>query len=101
MLLKINGSKFYGATESECLNSFLKQPFTSSEDDKVIEEVYRRASEYIINNCATDEEVENIDPGYDLFGKYCTDEILLHSFEDLINNNPVIYRGVRFEEDDE
>ena len=62
------------------------------------EEVYRRASEYIIENCATDEEIEDLDPSYDLFGKYCTDEILLHSFEELINNNPVIYRGVRFEE---
>lgn len=79
----------------------MNQQFTSSDDDKVIEEVYRRASEYIIENCATDEEIEDLDPCHDLFGKYCTDEILLHSFEELINNNPVIYRGVRFEEDDE
>lgn len=101
MLLKINGSKFYGESKEECLNGFLKQQFTNSDDDKVIEEVYRCASEYIIENCATDEEIEDLDPSYDLFGKYCTDEILLHSFEELINNNPVIYRGIRFEEDDE
>lgn len=101
MFLKINGHKFYEETKNECLNAFLNQQFTSSEDDEVIEEVYRRASEYIIENCATDEEIENESWEDDIFGKYCTDEILFQCFEEMIKDNPVRYRSIRFEEDDE
>ena len=102
MFLKINGSKFYGNTKSECLADFMKQQFPDSKDLQIIEKVYMLADAYIQEHCATEDEIENAGWNDDIFGKYCTNEILLNAFEELIKGEPVRYRGVRFgEEEDE
>lgn len=36
MFLYINGEKFHGENKKECIMEFLKQLYTSSEDDKII-----------------------------------------------------------------
>lgn len=69
MFLYINGEKFHGENKKDCIIVFLKQPYTSGDDDKIIEEVYRRASEFIIN-----------------------------CFLDLIESNPIKYRDIKFGE---
>lgn len=101
MFLKINGHKFYGETKNECFEAFIHQPFVDNKDMQVIEELYNRADSYINEFCATEEELENESWEDDIFGKYCTDEILFQCFEEMIKDNPVRYRSIRFEEDDE
>lgn len=94
MFLYINGEKFHGENKKECIMEFLKQPYTSGDDDRIIEEVYRRASEFIINNY---ELKDNID-FCEFYEAHITDDIITNCFLDLIENNPIKYRDIKFGE---
>ncbi len=86
MYLTVNGNKYHGATELDCAIQFLNDKFCEGAMSALQENIFTRASEYIANNLATDEEIE--DWGADVFGKYCTDELLYDCFIDYINSNP-------------
>ena len=94
MFLYINGEKFHGENKKECIMKFLKQPYTSGEDDRIIEEVYRRASEFIINNYELKDDIDFCE----FYEAHITDDIITNCFLDLIENNPIKYRDIKFGE---
>lgn len=96
MYLKIGENKYYGETKEECLAALWKDPQPTAVEEKLMEATSALASEYIINNCCTEEEKEAPEWNDDLFGKYCTDEIMLKCFEEIVTDNPIIYRGIYF-----
>ena len=100
MYLKVESNKYYGETKEECLDALWKDPRPTSLEEKLMEETNTAASEYVFDNCYTDEEKESQDWDADLFGKYCTDEIILKCFEDVVAGNPIRYRGVHFGEEE-
>lgn len=94
MFLYINGDKFHGENKKDCIIAFLKQPYTSGEDDKIIEEVYRRASEFIINNYELKDDIDFCE----FYEAHITDDIITNCFLYLIENNPIKYRDIKFGE---
>ena len=101
MYLKIGSNKYYGETKEECLDALWKDQFPTSLEQKLMEATHIASSDYVFKNCCTDEERESQDWDADLFGKYCTDEIMLKCFEDIVADNPVTYRGIYFGEESE
>jgi hypothetical protein len=92
MFLYINGEKFHGENKKECIMEFLKQPYTSG--GKIIEEVYRRTSEFIINNYELKDDIDFCE----FYEAHITDDIIINCFLDLIESNPIKYRDIKFGE---
>lgn len=94
--LKAFGQTFAGETK---LHAFaeMKQAAGSAELEALLEKADELASRYITE--AHREEVENAGWNDDVFGKYCTDELLLKCFEEIVKDNQAKFRGkVYFEE---
>lgn len=87
MYLTINSNKYHGDNKLDCVTQFLNDKFVESATSALQENIFTRASEYIVNNLATEQEIEDLNA--DVFGKYCTDELLYDCFIYYINSNPI------------
>lgn len=97
MRLYINGCEYFGDTEIECVERYLKDPFLNSNDFNLIDNVENRIADYIFSNNATAEELEKMDAGeieyYDIYEKYVSKKLILKCFLEYIQNNPIKCRG--------